>query len=323
MFKKNKSVAGSMTGTEKQTTNKKKQAANKNKKKKDIFGEDQNYAVIGKNRSFAVTEAHKRLRTNVMFSFADEGECHVIGVTSSLAHEGKSTTSMNLAYDLMKAGKKTLLIDADMRLSKVAKSLGVHNSPGLSNMLVSKTNDFSMIQHSASQDGLHVITCGDIPPNPTELLASKRFELMLGDLREEYEYIVIDLPPITEVADALIVSQFTDGIIVVVRQAYADKRMLDDTIMQLDLNGARIIGLIMTCVENASKYGKYKYKKYSINKFGYHGGYSGHHGYYSRGYYSRGHYSHHGYYSSHGHRYYEKHDQKSHHETKHTEDRDV
>ena len=133
--------------------------------------------TLGKNRSFAMSEAHKRLRTNVMFSFADDGACRIIGVTSAMAHEGKSTTSVNLAYDLMKAGKKTLLIDADMRLSKIAKLLEVNKAPGLSNMLVGSNNGENLVQQSILQDGLNVITCGDIPPNPTSCLARKDLSL--------------------------------------------------------------------------------------------------------------------------------------------------
>ena len=226
-------------------------------------------STIGNNRSFALTEAHKRLRTNVLFSFADESNssCRIIGVTSAVAHEGKSTTSINLAYDLMKAGKKTLLIDADMRLSKVAKFLEVEKAPGLSNLLVGKSNGEDLVQHSPSQDGLSVITCGNFPPNPTELLASKRFELMLDSLKEVYEYIVLDLPPVIEVSDALIASQHVDGMIMVVRQEYVDKRLIDDAIHQLQHSGARIIGFVMTCVQYGSKYGKYKYKKYNTKNY--------------------------------------------------------
>ncbi len=253
-------------------------------------------ATIGKKRSFAMAEAHKRLRTNVMFSFADESECHIIGVTSAMAHEGKSTTSINLAYDLTQAGKKTLLIDADMRLSRIADFLELNRSPGLSNMLVGKNNGQHLVQYSAVQDGLAVITCGDIPPNPTELLSSKRFALMLDVLKKVYEYIIIDLPPVAEVSDALIVSKLTDGMIVVVRQEFVDKRLLDDTIHQLHLSNARIIGMVLTCAQYKTKYGKYKYKKNYGKKYGYSKHYGYHYGthygaYHSRSPYSRSYYS--------------------------------
>lgn len=260
----------------------------KEKEKKTDGAEDELSSTIGRRRSFAMAEAHKRLRTNIMFSFADDSECHIIGVTSAMAHEGKSTTSINLAYDLMKAGKKTLLIDADMRLSRVAHFLEVNRAPGLSNMLVGKHNIQNPVQYSNVHDGMEVITCGDIPPNPTELLSSKRFEQMLDALKKVYEYIIIDLPPVAEVSDALIASKAADGMIVVVRQDFVDKRLLDDTVHQLNLSGARIIGLVLTCAQYKTKYGKYKYKKSSGKKYGY-GGYYGygkrHHGYYHGGYY--------------------------------------
>lgn len=286
-MKKVKNIEDEKTTTSKDTKKENVNKTSKEKNKSGIPTDAEVVATLGRNRSFAMAEAHKRLRTNVMFSFADDAECHVIGVTSAMAHEGKSTTSMNLAYDLMKAGKKTLLIDADMRLSRVAKYLELERSPGLSNMLVGKSTNQNVVQQAKGQDGLHVITCGDIPPNPTELLSSKRFGLMLDVLKETYEYIVIDLPPVTEVSDALIASQLADGMIVVVRQGVADKRLLDDTLMQLNLGGARIIGLVMTCVEHATKYGKYKYKKYSGKKYGYNSGYAKRYGYYHKGYYSR------------------------------------
>lgn len=258
------------------TAEEKKRAADakkaQEKREKDPGASEAVASTVGKNRSFAMAEAHKRLRTNVMFSFPEEenSACRIIGVTSAVAHEGKSTTSINLAYDFMKAGKKTLLIDADMRLSRVAKFLGVEKAPGLSNLLVGKVSGEELVQHSSVHDGLAVITCGNFPPNPTELLASKRFELMLESLKPIYEYIIIDLPPVIEVTDALIVSKHVDGMIIVVRQEYVDKRLIDDTVRQLQLSNARIIGFVMTCVQYGSKYGKYKYgKKYGKKKYGY------------------------------------------------------
>ncbi|MBQ8249173.1 MAG: CpsD/CapB family tyrosine-protein kinase [Clostridia bacterium] len=276
-------------------------------------------STIGRKRSFAMAEAHKRLRTNIMFSFADDSECHIIGVTSAMAHEGKTTTSINLAYDLMKAGKRTLLIDADMRMSRVPKLLEVEATPGLSNILVGKGDNINAVRASVLHDGLQVIPCGDIPPNPTELLSSKRFEILLNAFKETYEYIVIDLPPVAEVSDALIASKLVDGMIVVVRQEYVDKRLLDDTIHQLNLSGARIIGLVLTCAQYKTKYGKYKYKKsggykYSRGSYGY--GYGKHSGYYSRG----AHRHHSGYGYGYGYAYEQQYNRK--HDSGHSSGRD-
>ncbi len=295
--------------------NKKEAKANKNKSGPSL---EEIAATIGRKRSFAMAEAHKRLRTNIMFSFADESECHIIGVTSAMAHEGKTTTAVNLAYDLMKAGKNTLLIDADMRLSRIPKLLGVDVTPGLSNMLVGKSDSPNVIRVADSQDGLQVITCGDIPPNPTELLSSKRFELLLAALRKTYEYIIIDLPPVAEVSDALIASKLIDGMIVVVRQEYVDKRLLDDTIHQLNLSGARILGLVMTCAQFKTKYGKYKYKKPGSYKYGYRGNYGYGYGKYG-GYYSR---SAHRHRSGYSYGYAYQHHYENQHNNSHSKNRD-
>lgn len=247
----------------------------KKKKRKNASGFTGYSSVIGKDRPFATAEAHKRLRTNVMFSFAEESECRVIGVTSAMAHEGKTTTSINLAYDLMKAGQKVVLIDADMRMSNIAKILGVAKSPGLSNLLVGREEHLKCLQSSEVLDGLRIISCGDVPPNPTELLSSKRMAAAIESLKKVFNYIVIDLPPIVAVSDALIVSKLTDGMIVVARQDYADKRLMDDAVRQLQFHEANIIGFVMNCTHSEHKYyGKYgKYGKYGryhkYEKYGY------------------------------------------------------
>ena len=249
------------------------------KKKKDTAQTPTDYSgVIGKKRPFATAEAHKRLRTNIMFSFAEENGCRVIGVTSAMAHEGKTTTSINLAYDLMQAGKKVLLIDADMRMSNIVKIMDVYKVPGLSDLLVGRKEDMKCVQASAAMDGLKVISCGHIPPNPSELLSSKRMAMVLESVRKVYDYVIIDLPPTAAVSDALIVSKLTDGIVLVARQDFADKRLLDDAVRQLQFHEANIIGFVMNCTHNENKYYG-KYKKY--------GKYGKYYRYSREGYYSR------------------------------------
>lgn len=219
--------------------------------------------IIGKKRPFAMAEAHKRLRTNVLFSFPDESDCRVIGVTSTMAHEGKSTTAINLAYDIAQAGKKVLLIDADMRLSRFSKILDVKQAPGLSNLLVGATgSEETVVQRSEMLGNLSIITCGSIPPNPSELLSSKRMGVLLDTLKKVYKYIIIDLPPISAVSDALVVSKLTDGMVLIVRQDFADKRLLDDAVRQLRFNDANIIGFVVNCAEEETKYYKKYYRKY-------------------------------------------------------------
>lgn len=241
-----------------------------NKRKERIFQIDYR-AVIGKKRPFATAEAYKRLRANVMFSFAGDADCRVIGITSAMAHEGKTTTSINLAYDLIQAGMRVLLIDGDMRMSHIAKILNIQQVPGLSDLLVGVKDQVRYVQVSAELGGLQIIPCGNLPPNPSELLASKRMGVLLNTLKQKYDYIIIDLPPLTAVSDALIVSKLIDGMVLVVRQDYADKHLVNDAVRQLQFHEANIIGYVMNCTHIVNKYyGKYgRYGKYSrYSKYG-------------------------------------------------------
>lgn len=214
--------------------------------------------IIGNKLSFAAAEAYKRLRTNILFSFAGEEKCRIIGVTSSIKGEGKSITSINLAYTLAEAGKRVLLLDADMRMSNIHKVLKIQQTPGLSNLLVGM-NNANLVQPSKIHKNLSVITAGELPPNPSELLNAKRMQAILKLLSEEMDFIVIDLPPVDAVTDALIVSRLTDGMIVVVRQNYVDKRVLDNTMRQLRFHDANILGFVMNCTEIERKYYKKTY----------------------------------------------------------------
>ena len=222
--------------------------------------------LFGKYRSFAAMEAYKLLRTNVSFSFSAETTCPVIGVTSSLRGEGKSTTSINLAYTLAESGQKILLIEADMRLPSIPSKLGLNQSPGLSNVLSQGVTE-NVLQRLDEMDTLDILTAGDVPPNPSELLGSKRMKEMVETARERYNYIVVDLPPVTAVSDAVAITKLLDGILIVVRNDYAQKAAVKETLRQLSLVGVRVLGFVYTCAATGSKsYGK-KYGRYG-KKYG-------------------------------------------------------
>jgi len=209
------------------------------------------------NLGFAATEAYKVLRTNIMFSFSDEANCHIIGITSSVREEGKSTTVCNLAYTFCQAGKKALIIDGDLRLPSIASKLGLKQSPGLSNQLVSKSFDFSAIQHFCLAPELDILTSGDCPPNPSELLGSSKMGELLHQLSAEYDYILVDLPPISDVTDALVISKYLHGMIMVVRNGVVQKNELADAIRQLRLLDVHILGFAF---RDAAQ-GKKRYRK--------------------------------------------------------------
>ena len=128
--------------------------------------------------SFAAAEAYKLLRTNLLFSLPDK-PCRIIGVTSSVRGEGKSTTSVNLAFTFAQTGKRVLLIDADMRLPSIATKLDMHGTPGLSNLLAGLNSERHCIRKSENFDNWFILPAGDIPPNPSELLGSERMHSML------------------------------------------------------------------------------------------------------------------------------------------------
>lgn len=220
--------------------------------------------------SFAAAEAYKLLRTNLMFSLPDK-PCRILGVTSSIRGEGKSTTSVNLAYTLAQAGKRTLLIDADMRLSSVAGKLEIHGRPGLSNLLAGLVTESDAVQQSKLLSNWYILPAGDIPPNPSELLGSERMHALLERCSQAFDFIVIDLPPINIVTDALVISAWTDGLVVVVRQNYTDSKALNACMYQTKQLGSKFLGFVMT--DAAVGKGSYKrYGKYG-SKYGYDYGY--------------------------------------------------
>lgn len=203
-------------------------------------------AIFGGNLSFAAAEAYRLLRTNILFALPDgQKKRRVIGVTSAISGEGKSTTALNLSYMLAEAGERVLLIEADMRMPTLSRRLELQASPGLSNVLAG----LSGIEESLRQSGLHerfqVLTAGVVPPNPSELLGANSVSVLLEILSGEYDFILFDLPPVTEVADALVASKLTDGMIVVVRRNYAKRRALADAMRQLEYVDAKLLGFVM------------------------------------------------------------------------------
>ena len=228
--------------------------------------------MIGPHLSFAGAEAYKLLRTNIQFSFSEDttNEGKVIGVTSSIPGEGKSMTILNLAYTFAESNKRVLLIEGDMRLPTLANRLKLKQTPGLSNLLVGLNTVNDAIQHfSTAKEGtqpvtVDVIVSGTIPPNPAELLSSSRLESLLKVLKRNYDYIFLDQPPVTAVTDALITSDKTDGIIVVVRNNHAARSGLAETMRQLKLVDAHILGFVFNgAADDGRKYYKKGYYKKS------------------------------------------------------------
>ncbi len=238
------------------------------KSAKNRSRKDEQSRFLCENLSFAGKEAYKRLRTNLQFCFPEEETgCSVVGVTSSHPAEGKSITSINLAYSMAQLNKRVLLVDADMRRSSISEKLKLASRPGLSNLLLDSSTEGS-IQPYEPEDGsfgFYFLAAGDTPPNPSELLNSSRLSRLIAGLRTRFDYIIFDLPPVGAVSDAQTVSTLVDGMLVVVRENHTTKPLLSDCIRQLKLTNTRILGFVINgAVEGASKTAGYsKYGSYS------------------------------------------------------------
>ena len=232
---------------------------------------DSNVQTVSKtlhqNLEFTATEQYKLIRANLDFTIPVDEKCPVIGVTSSMRGEGKSTTSINLSYVFAEKGSKVLLIDGDLRIPSVAKKLEIESTPGLADMLRSKGTQISDIKPYLL-DNWYVLPSGDIPPNPSELLGSRRIDKLLKKLREEFDYIIIDLPPVNIVSDAISISNLITGMIVVIREDYTEKKELERCFRQLKLSNVKVLGCVMNEARSGSgAYGKYRYRKYRYYKY--------------------------------------------------------
>lgn len=238
-------------------------------RKKHVAQTGRTPQIIGEGISFAAAESYKLLRTKLQFSFADEETSRVICVSSSLSGEGKSTSAINLAYSLSQLGKRVVLIDCDMRRPTLAEKLHIQKKPGLSNFLTGQIGLDRLIQpcgFKPDTNAFHVISAGQNPPNPIELLSSARMKKLLEGMRKVFDYVILDLPPVGEVSDALAVAGETDGVLLLVRQDRCNHVVLNETIRQFEFVDAKILGIVYNCTKDGS--GKYGYRKKSYSYSG-------------------------------------------------------
>ncbi len=217
---------------------------------------------IGSELNFAAKESYKMLRTNLTFMI-DEEENNVFGMTSSVSGEGKSLTSINLAVSFAEMGKRVVLVECDMRKPVLEKYLNVSVKKGLSKGLAGQYSPLEAIYRSLRFRNLYYIAAGDIPPNPAELLSSNNMKNLVERLSKEFDYVILDLPPVTVVSDAVIASKYVKGFVLVVRDNYVDKDELSETIRQLEVAEAKILGIAY----NVHDSGKGKYYKKGYNYY--------------------------------------------------------
>jgi len=199
--------------------------------------------MINNKLSDAVEEAVRTLRTNIQFCNTDKA-VKTICLTSCIPNEGKSSISINLAVSMARDGKKVLHIDADMRKPRTYKDVTSRYNVGLSNYL-SRMVELEEAISDTNIENLHVMVCGPKPPNPAELLGTERFKLMLAALKEKYDYIIIDTPPLGSMIDAAIVASLTDGTILLIEYNTVDYRKAVMVKEQLEKANARILGVVI------------------------------------------------------------------------------
>lgn len=255
----------------------KRKAKSKRKWKQDINGYSlkEERKILCDKLQFHAAEAYKMLRTNLLLS--GDG-CQVIGVTSSSRNDGKSTMTINLAYTLAQSEKSVLLIEADLRKPVVAKRLTLLPEPGLSDLLSGKGSD--VIQPSGYFDNWKVMCAGTLQHNPSELLSSQAMVQLLQELRGQYDIILVDLPPVNEVTDALAISESLDSMLMVVRQNGTTKPALESGMGHMAFAKTELAGFVVT----NTNYGGGKYGYYSTyGAYGRYGRYSryGQYGYYA------------------------------------------
>lgn len=240
---------------------------NRMDKKKEPLNKFSNASLLIKDRPFLYKEAYKQLRTNLSFVLQDD---KVVVVTSAIPEEGKTSVAINLAITLAEAGTKVLLIDCDLRNPCIHRRLRMQKteSGGLSELLSGRAKVSEVVQTYA-KGGFSVLPAGSVPPNPAELLGSRRMKLLIDGMRKYYDCIICDAPPVTVVTDAAVVSQHCDGSILVVRQDFASRDDVRAAKQSLSVVGSKVLGVIFNqydayqdAAKRKSRYGYYGYYGY-------------------------------------------------------------
>ncbi|SFQ29708.1 capsular exopolysaccharide family [Desemzia incerta] len=211
--------------------------------KKTSHSEKLNSLITLIKPSSIISEEFRTLRTNIQFSMVDK-QLSTLMFTSAAPGEGKTTVASNVAVVFASQGKRVLLIDADMRNPSIHRLFNFVNHRGLTNLLTENKTTIQDVVHRTTKKNLFVLTCGLIPPNPSELLASKRMDQLIENLKKHFDMIIFDLPPILAVTDAQVMANKTDGTVFVIRNGVAEKNNLYKAKELLEHVHANVIGVV-------------------------------------------------------------------------------
>lgn len=239
----------------------------KNKKeRKDLerktFSQNDPKKILCAESSFAVKEAYNAIRTNLMFTQQGE-KCPVFVVTSPTANNGKTINSINLAISFAQMGKRTLLIDSDMRNPTIHRMFSIPVKNGLSEILAGLTDNIAVSKTDI--ENLSVLTAGKIPPNPAELLASDRMDKLLDFVKEHYDCVFIDTPPVNIVTDSTVFAQKSTGYVLVIKTDTTNTIDVKTTVNSLQHIGANILGFVLNDVNSEKKKYYSYYRRYNYN----------------------------------------------------------
>ena len=219
-----------------------------------------NELIIVKDPKSLFSEAIRTLRTNLQFSLV-ANNANVLMVTSSVPGEGKSFISSNLSAAFSMMNIKVLIVDCDMRKGRLHKIFEVSNEKGLSNLLLDEVKNYKKYVQKTKVDNVSVIPLGIVPPNPSELLNSDKFENLIDTLRDAYDLVILDTPPIGSVSDSLVIAKYVDEAIIVTSYKQTPMEDLNETKKALEATGVKIAGIVLNNMEY-KKHSKYYYNKY-------------------------------------------------------------
>jgi len=210
------------------------------------------------NPSSLITESYRVLRTNILYSSPDN-PLRTLVVTSPLPGEGKTTTAGNLAVVMAQGGSQVLLVDLDLRRPNVHRLFGISNSAGLTNLLVEDRSLESVVQKD-SVGNLDILTTGPIPPNPAELVGSKKFAMFIEEMKTVYDYIILDSSPCVAYTDSVLAGRISDGVLLVISATIGKMDAAIQAKKNFEKVGAKIIGVVLNGVnKNHLGYSSYYY----------------------------------------------------------------
>ncbi len=230
------------------------------------FSKDDQKKMLCADSPFIVKEAYNAIRTNLLFSQQGE-KCPIFVITSPTANNGKSINAINMAISLAQTGKRTLLIDADMRNPTIHRMFSIPVKNGLSEILAGLTDNITVSKTDV--ENLSVLTAGKIPPNPTELLSSSRMDKLLDFVKAHYDCVFIDTPPVNLVTDSTSFSSKATGYILVIKSVTTDIQEVKVTVSTLQHINANIVGFVLNDVNAKNKRYSLYYKKGYRSKYGY------------------------------------------------------